>query len=184
MEERFISLLYPTEESQVYHSDRFNLPNISERVCDELGLGEIFDLKNSLLTDFFTADPEVILYRQSAIKDMMEIPELKETLAKTHPILDDIQELRRLDTENSSADSYLYSITEIELYVSCIDSLKEGFLPIRDKIKSDAFKNLSSSSELSKIFPISYLSFPHRIITRSLCRSLNHFPQGYTRLKV
>ncbi len=143
MEERFISLLYPTEKLQIYHSDRMNLPNISESVCDELGLGEIFDLKNSILTDFFTADPEVILYRQETIKDMMEIPELKETLAKAHPILDDIQELRRLDTESSSVDSYLYSITEIELYVSCIDSLKEGFLPIKDKIKSAAFKNLS-----------------------------------------
>ncbi len=143
MDERFISLLYPTEESWIYHSDRMNLPNISERVCDELGLQEIFNLKNSVLTDFFTAEPEVILYRQEAIKDMMAIPELKEALAKAHPILDDIQELRRLDTENSSADSYLYSITEIELYVSCIDSLRAGFLPIRSKIKSEAFGNLA-----------------------------------------
>ena len=144
MEERFISLLYPNEQSQIYHSDRTNLPNISENVCDELGLNEIFDLKNCALTDFFTSDPEVILYRQATIKDMLEIPELKETLAKAHPILDDIQELRRLDTESSSSgDSYLYSITEIELYVSCIDSLRAGFEPIKDRIKSDAFKNLS-----------------------------------------
>ena len=144
MEERFISLLYPTEESQIYHSDRTNLPNISENVCEELGLCEIFDLKNSSLTDFFTSDPSVILYRQATIKDMIEIPELKETLAKAHPILDDIQELRRLDNESSqSGDSYLYSITEIELYVSCIDSLRAGFEPIRDRIKSDAFRNLA-----------------------------------------
>ena len=143
MEERFISLLYPTEQSQIYHSDVENLPDISENVCDELGLNEIFDLKNSALTDFFTADPEVILYRQATISDMLEIPELKETLAQAHPILDDIQELRRLDTESSSGDSYLYSITEIELYVSCINSLKAGFEPIKDRIKSKAFKNLS-----------------------------------------
>lgn len=144
MEERFISLLYPTEESYNYHADRENLPNISENVCDELGLSEIFNLKNSSLTDFFTEDPEVILYRQSAISDLINIPELKETLAKAHPILDDIQELRRLDGESSSSgDSYLYSITEIELYVSCIDTLRAGFMPVRDKIKSCAFKNLS-----------------------------------------
>ena len=144
MGEKFISLLYPTEESYIYHSDRTVLPDISENVCDELGLNEIFNLKNSSLTDFFTEDPDVILYRQSAIKDLINIPELKETLAKAHPILDDIQELRRLDTESSSSgDSYLYSITEIELYVSCIDTLREGFMPIRDKIESSAFKNLS-----------------------------------------
>ena len=144
MEERFISLLYPTEESYLYHQDRENLPNISEAVCDELGLTEIFNLKRASLTDFFTSSPEVISYRQESMTDIINIPGLRETLAKAHPILDDIRELRYLDSESAgSGDSYLYSITEIELYVSCIDLLREGFLPIREKIKSRAFKNLS-----------------------------------------
>ena len=157
MEEKFISLLYPTEESREYHSRIENLPDISESVCDELGLNEIFNLKNSSLTDFFTTDTDVILYRQATITDMLEIPEIKETLAKVHPVLDDIQELRRLDSESSSsADSYLYSITEIELYVSCIDILFSGLLPVRDKMKSKAFIVLAdfiaelSSSEYYK----------------------------------
>ena len=60
-----------------------------------------------------------------------------------HPILDDIQQLRKLDKESSnSGDSYLYSITEIELYVSCIDMLKRGFEPVKDEIKSPAFRTL------------------------------------------
>ena len=143
MEEKFISLLYPTEQSRDFHSNRENLPDISEQVCDELGLSEIFDLKNSSLTDFFTTDPEVILYRQSAIRDMMDIPEIKETLQKTHPILDDIRELRRLDNElSTSGDSYLYSITEIELYVTCIDTIAKGLGPVRDRMKSRAFADL------------------------------------------
>ena len=145
MEERFISLIYPSEAAESYHQDRGNLPRISEQVCDELGLNEIFELKNSSLTDFFTCDPEVIKYRQSAIADMLENAEIKETLAKVYPVLDDILELRRLDSDSQNpGDSYLYSITEIELYVSCIETLKEGFLPIKDKIKSEAFLNLSS----------------------------------------
>ncbi len=144
MEEKFVSLLYPTEESRDYHSNRQNLPNISDDVCEELGLNEIFALKNSALTDFFTVDKEVILYRQKTIADMLDIPEIGETLAKVHPILDDIMELRHLDSENtSSGDSYLYSITEIELYVSCIDLLSGGFAPVRDKIKSKAFSVLA-----------------------------------------
>lgn len=144
MKEQFISLLYPSEESLNYHADRNNLPNISENVCDELGLTEIFGLKNSSLTDFFTSDEEVILYRQATLDDLMNIPEIKQTLSKVHPVLDDIQELRRLDSESSSSgDSYLYSITEIELYVSCIDEICKGFMPVRDKIKSPALKNLS-----------------------------------------
>ena len=38
MENRFISLLYPSERSFEYHSDKNNLPRISEQVCEELGL--------------------------------------------------------------------------------------------------------------------------------------------------
>ena len=144
MAERFISLLYPNAESYDYHQNRQNLPNISEDVCDELGLNEIFNLKNSSLVDFFTVDKEVILYRQSAILDMLNIPAIKKTLQEAHPILDDIQQLRVLDSENtSSADSYLYSITEIELYVSCIDTLAAGLSPIRGEIKSEAFSTLA-----------------------------------------
>ena len=144
MAERFISLIYPTEESRAFHSERSNLPFVSEDVCYELGLDEIFNLKNGSLSDFFTMDPEVIRYRQETLRDMTEIPEIGETLAAIHPILDDISELRRLDTDrNSSGDSYLYSITEIELYVSCIDTLRDGFAGVRDKIKSPAFSALA-----------------------------------------
>ena len=145
MEEKYISLLYPNEESQIFHSYRGNLPNIDESVCDELGLTELFNLKNSSLGDFFTSDIDVINYRQKTMEDILAIPELKNTLAAVHPVLDDIRELRRLDKESAnSGDSYLYSITEIELYVSCIDMLKDGFLPIADKIKSPAFSSLCS----------------------------------------
>ena len=144
MENKFISLIYPSEQSREYHSDRRNLPRISDDVCEELGLNEIFNLKSSSLTHFFTSDPEVIRYRQKTVADMMEIPEIRETLAKVHPILDDIRQLRILDNElTSTGESYLYSITEIELYVSCIDVLKEGFSPIKEKITSDAFRALA-----------------------------------------
>ncbi|MBO5879606.1 MAG: hypothetical protein J6Q68_03550, partial [Clostridia bacterium] len=144
MENKFISLLYPSEESQAYHADRNNLPDISDDVCEELGLNEIFGLKNCSLTDFFTSDPEVIKYRQETVSDMMRIPEIRETLSKAHPILDDIMQLRILDKENdSAADSYLYSITEIELYVTCIETIKEGLAPVRDKMQSTAFTTLA-----------------------------------------
>ena len=143
MQEKFISLLYPDEASLNYHQDRANLPKISDDVCDELGLNEIFNLKNSSLTDFFTADERVIKYRQSTLSDMLEIPELKDTLSRVQPILDDILELRHLDSERQgSADSYLYSITEIELYVSCIAALYEGLSHVKEKLHSEAFVTL------------------------------------------
>ena len=144
MEEKFISLLYPSEESRLFHQNRENLPNISDDVCYELGLEEIFDLKSASLSDFFTLDEQVIRYRQEVFADILDIPEIKETLSRIHPILDDITELRRLDREsNSSGDSYLYSITEIELYVSCIDTLRDGFAPLRKRLRSRAFSALA-----------------------------------------
>ena len=144
MENKFISLLYPTEEAEIFHRNRANLPNVAEDVCDELGLNEIFDLQTSSLTDYFTTDEDVIAYRQSTVKDLIAIPELLETLSGIHPILDDIRELRRLDNDNvTSADSYLYSITEIELYVSCLATLRRGFADVKDKIESPAFSALA-----------------------------------------
>ena len=145
MEKRFVSLLYPSEASEIFHHNRANLPKVTEDVCDELGLNEIFDLKTSSLTEYFTTDEEVISYRQAVIRDLLAVPELLDTLSSIHPILDDIRELRRLDNENvTSADSYLYSITEIELYVSCLDTLRRGFKGVRDSIKSHAFTSLSN----------------------------------------
>lgn len=144
MENRFISLLYPDEASHDYHAERGNLPAVSAIVCDELGLTDIFGLKSGELSDFFTEDASVIKYRQATLKDMLDVPELSEVLAKACPILDDIVELRRLDREtNSSGQSYLYSITEIELYVSCIDILRDGFLAVKDKLTSPAFRSLA-----------------------------------------
>ena len=143
-EEVFVSLLYPNALSKDKHSDKINLPKISSEVCDELGLTELFGLRSAPLTDFFTCDEEVIKYRQATVSDMLNIPELEATLSAVHPILDDIRELRRLDSAmNSTGDSYLYSITEIELYVSCIDTLNEGLSRVRDRVKSPAFATLT-----------------------------------------
>ena len=144
MENRFVSLLFPSEASEIFHRNRANLPSVTEDVCDELGLNEIFALKTSSLTEYFTTDEKVISYRQAVIRDLLSVPELLDTLSGIHPILDDIRELRRLDNENvTSADSYLYSITEIELYVSCLDTLRRGFKGVKDRIKSRAFTSLS-----------------------------------------
>ena len=148
MENKFVSLLYPTEESEIFHRNRSNLPTVTDVVCDELGLTEIFGLKTSYLSEYFTSDEQVIAYRQSTVKDLLAIPELLDTLSGIHPILDDIRELRRLDNDNvTSADSYLYSITEIELYVSCLDTLRRGFAGVSDRIESPAFRALADFVE-------------------------------------
>ena len=104
---RFISLLYPTEESYTRHQNRANLPRISDTVCEELGLNEIFRLRGRALCDYFTADEDVIRYRQTALTEVIGHPALQETLSRITPILDDIHQLRRMDQDNSAKDAYL-----------------------------------------------------------------------------
>ena len=88
-------------------------------------------------------DKDVIEYRQKVFADLLENQELCDLLIKVNPILSDISELRRLSSDKDSSDTYLYSITEIELYVSCMELLYEGLKPLKNKVKSPAFVNLA-----------------------------------------
>ncbi len=133
------SLIYPDLNERRKSIAGAGSPKIDMFVLDELGLSELIDLKNSDLSDYFTADPDVIAYRLETFRDMLDNPSLAQTLNGLIPILGDILELRRLEADNGDTDSYLSSLTEIELYISCIDLLYEGFSPIRDNLRSRAF---------------------------------------------
>ena len=137
------SLIYPDEQTQSYHYDRNNRPNIDMFVLDELGLLEVLDLKNSNLDEYFTSDPKVIKHRMSVFDDMLKFPEISATLNKLIPILTDIMELRRLEADTGETESYLESITEIELYIASISTLNAGLSEIKDKLKSDALRTLA-----------------------------------------
>ena len=141
MNNPFISLLFPSEEKRASHALPEGRPNISDVVCDEIGLSTLLDLRGSSLSEYFTVDEEVIRYREATIADMIALPRLGETLTEALPILYDITELRRLDSDlgSSSGESYLYSITEIELYVGVIDVLFKGLSAVRSELKSEAF---------------------------------------------
>ncbi|MFA5561407.1 MAG: hypothetical protein WDA00_02050 [Eubacteriales bacterium] len=147
MAQRHISLLYPegcTQGTPV---------RISEQVCREIGLTGMFELKNSRLPDYFTTEPAVIEYRQQTLGDMMRLPPLGETLRAVLPVLCDILELRRLERDGASStgESYLYSITEIELYIRCIDTLYGGLAPVKGQVTSAAFRALGDFvSELAE----------------------------------
>lgn len=133
-----ISLLYPDNETLLREESGENRVDISSEVLSELELDTIFDLKNSFLSDFFTTDPEVIKYRQMVFADMVENPELCDVLMSVSPILSDISEIRRLSSDTDPSEAYLYSITEVELYISAMELLSEGLYPMRDNLKSEA----------------------------------------------
>ena len=136
------SLIYPDQASQERHMRSEDRPDISQYVVDELGLGEILELKNGSLPEFFTADPDVIAYRNETFSDLLENPALIDTLNSVMPILNDILELRRLESDSGETTDYLASITEIELYISSVDTLNDGLNAAGDSLKSRAFRTL------------------------------------------
>ncbi len=136
------SLLYPDAESKQEYYTGKNRPDIDMYTLEELGMLEILDLKSSELSDYFTTSVEVMKYRNEVFSDMMNCPELSDTLNALMPVLTDVTELRRLEAGSGRDDDYLSSITEIELYISCIETLYEGLKKARDGIKSRAFKIL------------------------------------------
>ena len=117
-------------------------PDISQYVVDELGLGDILELKNGSLPEFFTADPDVIAYRNETFRDLLDNPALIDTLNSVMPILNDILELRRLESDSGETTDYLASITEIELYISSVDTLNDGLNAVSDSLRGRAFRTL------------------------------------------
>lgn len=138
------SLIYPSERARHDHDMQKTAPDIDMFTLQELGLLEIFDLKNGELSDFFTTDPEVIKYRMATFGDMLRCADLTGMLNRLVPVLNDIMELRRLEADNGDANDYLSSITEIELYVSSVQVLHEGLTAIKDDLQSPAFTALTA----------------------------------------
>ncbi len=138
------SLLFQSGEARDRHFRGEDVPCISKSVIEELNLDWLLDLDADEMSYLFTQNAEVLSYRRECFEDLMRVNALGDALKKVFPILRDISELRRFDSENdASTQSYLYSITEIELYVSCIETLYSGLSEIRGELKSRAFISLA-----------------------------------------
>lgn len=137
------SLLYPDGQTIKRHLAGMDIPDLDMYTLQELGMLEVFDPKNAPLADFFTTNPAVITYRNQTFTDMLSNPVLAETLQKLVPVLQDIGELRRLTVEDGDDSSaYLSAMTEIELYITCVDILHEGMAAVKDNLRGTAFKRL------------------------------------------
>lgn len=133
-----ISLIYPDNETLLKNESGQDRANISSEVLQELELDLLLDLKSSFLTDFFTTDERVIEYRQKVFADMIANPDLCDILLRVSPILSDMAEIRRMSHDTEPSEGYLYSITEIELYISAMELLSNGLCPMIDNFKSEA----------------------------------------------
>ncbi len=82
---------------------------------------------------------------------MLENPSITDTLNSVLALLNDVVELRAIKSETEVAKNYLYSITEIELYIDIVSRLAKGFNAIRENVRSEGFKKLTDTvSELSE----------------------------------
>ena len=139
-----ISLLYPNAESLARHTSGEERAHLSESSAEQLELYRLIDLQSTDFGSFFTDDEDVLLYRQETFSDMLENPELSPILLRMIPVLEDITELRRMGNDSAvSTESYLYSITEIELYTSLLENLESGLAPIAPKLNSKAFRTFA-----------------------------------------
>lgn len=143
MENFSFSLLYPSRESRNAHIAAEHRPTVSPETCESLGIASLIKLKNSSLCEYFTSEPEVISYRTEIFTDMLNVKEIGETFLKVLPILSDISTLRRLSSASErTTDEYLLSLSEIELYISSVEILRDGLLPIREKLSSASLISL------------------------------------------
>ena len=139
-----ISLLYPDADTLRRHMLGEENVRLSHITTEQLELDYLMDLKTCDFGSFYTCDPEVILYRQDTFGDMIENPELSHILLKMIPLLNDITELRRMSSDSAaSTEAYLYSITEVELYTSLLDLLRDNLIPLAPKFKSTAFRRFA-----------------------------------------
>lgn len=140
------SLLYPNGDETAGEK-----VNISDEVIGELSLDFLIDLKNSSLADYFTTDKATIEYRMATVNDLLANPSIVDTLKSVLTLLNDIVELRAIKSETEVAKNYLYSITEIELYIDIVARLAKGFRSVRDNVKSPALIKLTETvTELSE----------------------------------
>lgn len=137
-----ISLLYPNKGQE-----NRNSLNFSQEMLSSLELDYILDSKGLDITGYFTNDCDTIKYRQGVFADLIGNDRLCSLLNRITPILGDIVELRRLSSEAQNTDTYLYSITEIELYISAVEMLHDELLPIKDSLTSKAFIELAKRIE-------------------------------------
>ncbi len=141
-----ISLLYPDAQTQA--ASYQSAPGLPHDSAEQLELYNLIDLSSGEIGSFFTTDARVIQYRQKTFADLTAYPVLCDILVRMLPFLYDITELRKMYSETAVGDSYLYSISEIEIYTSLMSMLQEELLPFRDQVTSPALQNLTKRISL------------------------------------
>lgn len=135
-----ISLIYPPSVINSDHGYK-STASLSQLNSEALEMDFLIDLKSCDIGEFFTNDVETIKFRQATFTDLADNPKICDALRRMVPFLSDIIELRRIGGDLAAEnEGYLYSITEVELYLSLLEMLSDELLPLEDKLKSEAMR--------------------------------------------
>ena len=123
------SLIYPQDY-------RDNLPvydgrpvrTVARDLVANLGADWFFHSRDCRLVDYLTADPAVIAYRRTALRDVMECSPLLQMLRDASDLLSQIEEnVKRRDSSGDSFESQFFSIRELEIYIDLVDCMQNAF---------------------------------------------------------
>ena len=123
------SLIYPQghrDDLPVY--DGRPVRTVARDLVANLGADWFFHSRDCRLVDYLTADPAVIAYRRTALRDVMECPPLRRMLRDASDLLSQIEEnVKRRDSSGDSFESQFFSIRELEIYMDLVDCMQNAF---------------------------------------------------------
>lgn len=93
---------------------------------------------------YFTVDNNVITYRLDIVEDIYNHEKLYQMLAELAPGLDDMQQVFMAREVSDDTTLAIYSVTEIELYITCMEKLFDFFSKEGNRFKSAGLKNLAA----------------------------------------
>ena len=138
------SLIYPQDR----HDDT-PVRTAARDLIANLGADWFFHSRTCRLMDYLTSDPEVIRYRRTALRDVMECPPLLQMLRDASDLLSQIEEnVKRRDSSGDSFESQFFSIRELEIYIDLVDCMQNAFAAVESagySLRSAGFAALRDS---------------------------------------
>lgn len=141
-----ISLLWPDKcENSCFDKENTNVINDLdiERIASEMSIDNYHKLSIDTLLSNFTSDPSTIQYRLDIIEDLVNNPGLEDGIKGLIPMIDELTSIiARNQFEDMNLLQTVKRISELGVFVQCIDELKNLLVNFKSSITSKGLKEL------------------------------------------
>ncbi len=138
------SLIYPSQTK-----NDVTVRTTARDLIANLGANWFFHNRDCRLVDYLTDDPDVIRYRRTALRDVIDCPPLRQMLRDASELLSQIQEnIKRRESSNDSFESQLFSIRELEIYIDLVTCMQKAYAAVDTggySLRSEGFIALRNS---------------------------------------